>query len=163
MWHAWKEDEWLNGLMWKPKRNTPLGTHRHRYNDNIKIHLIDWRGMDWIHLPQDRGHWRPLVNTVMILRVFKVERNSWVAERLAASQEGLSTLELVISILRAWTDQLVAEEPRIDSSKVYRCLSLWPTREEGQGFSYLGARRQEREGVILHLIPRYNCHGCAEQ
>jgi hypothetical protein len=39
--------------------------------DNIKIHLreIGWDGVDWIDLAQDRDQWRPLVNTVMNLRV----------------------------------------------------------------------------------------------
>jgi hypothetical protein len=28
-----------------------------------------WDSVDWIHLAQDRYHWRDLVNTVMNLRV----------------------------------------------------------------------------------------------
>jgi hypothetical protein len=39
--------------------------------DNIKIDLgeIEWDGMDWIDLIQDREQCRALVNTVMNLRV----------------------------------------------------------------------------------------------
>jgi trehalose/maltose hydrolase-like predicted phosphorylase len=39
--------------------------------DNIKMDLreIGWDGRDWIHLAQNRDHWRALVNTVMNLRV----------------------------------------------------------------------------------------------
>jgi hypothetical protein len=39
--------------------------------DNIKIDLgeIEWRGMDWIGLAQDKDKWRAVVNTVMKLRV----------------------------------------------------------------------------------------------
>jgi hypothetical protein len=39
--------------------------------DNIKIDFreIEWGGMDWIDLAQDRGQRRALVNTVMNLRV----------------------------------------------------------------------------------------------
>jgi hypothetical protein len=39
--------------------------------DNIKIDLreIEWDGMDWIYMAQDRDQWRALVNTVMNLRV----------------------------------------------------------------------------------------------
>jgi hypothetical protein len=37
--------------------------------DNIKIALreIEWDGMDWIDLAQERDLWRILVNTVMNL------------------------------------------------------------------------------------------------
>jgi hypothetical protein len=39
--------------------------------DNIKIDLreIEWGGVDWIDLAQDRDQWRTLVNMVMNLRV----------------------------------------------------------------------------------------------
>jgi hypothetical protein len=30
---------------------------------------IGWDGSDWIELAQDRDQWRPLVNTVMNLRI----------------------------------------------------------------------------------------------
>jgi hypothetical protein len=58
-------------LVEKPEGKVPLGRARHRCVDNIKIDLreIGWDGMDWIHLAQDRGRWRALVNTVMNLRV----------------------------------------------------------------------------------------------
>jgi hypothetical protein len=35
----------------------------------ILLREIEWDGMDWIHLAQDRDQWRVLVNTVMNLRV----------------------------------------------------------------------------------------------
>jgi hypothetical protein len=50
---------------------------------------------DWIHLAQDGDQERALVNTVMGFRLHKILGNSLVAERLAASQEGLSCMELV--------------------------------------------------------------------
>jgi hypothetical protein len=42
--------------------------------DKIKIDLRDigWGGVDWIDLPQDRDHWRALVNTVMNLGFHKM-------------------------------------------------------------------------------------------
>jgi hypothetical protein len=39
--------------------------------DNIKMDVreLGWKVVYWINLPQDRGQWRVLVNTVMSLRV----------------------------------------------------------------------------------------------
>jgi hypothetical protein len=52
--------------------------------------------MDWIDLAQDKDQWRALVNTVMNLRGFhKMLGSSWVAVQLSASQEGISSMELV--------------------------------------------------------------------
>jgi hypothetical protein len=49
----------------------PLGRPRCRWVDNIKMDLreIEWDGMNWIDLAQDRDQWRALANTVMNLRV----------------------------------------------------------------------------------------------
>jgi hypothetical protein len=49
----------------------PLGRHRRRWEDNIKMDLREI-GIDetnWIQLAQDRVQWRACVNTVMNLRV----------------------------------------------------------------------------------------------
>jgi hypothetical protein len=56
--------------------------------------------MDWIDLAQERDQWRALVNTVRNLRIHsfgfhKMLGNSLVVAELAASQEGLSSMELV--------------------------------------------------------------------
>jgi hypothetical protein len=58
-------------LVGKPEGKRPLGRPRRRWVDNIKMVLrhIEWDGMDWIDLAQDRDQWRALVNTVMNLRV----------------------------------------------------------------------------------------------
>jgi hypothetical protein len=32
---------------------------------------VGWEGVDWIHLTQDRDHWRAVVNTVTKLSVPK--------------------------------------------------------------------------------------------
>jgi hypothetical protein len=58
-------------LVGKPEGKRPLGRPIRRWVDNIKIDLreIEWDGMDWIDLAQDRNQWRALVNTVMNFRV----------------------------------------------------------------------------------------------
>jgi hypothetical protein len=35
----------------------------------MELRVIEWGGMDYIDLAQDRDQWRALVNTVMNLRV----------------------------------------------------------------------------------------------
>ena len=57
--------------MGKPEGRRPLGTLRRRWEDNIKTGLRDvgWGGIEWIDPAQDRDSWRPLVNTVMNLRI----------------------------------------------------------------------------------------------
>jgi hypothetical protein len=61
-------------LVGKPEGKRPLGRARHRWVGNVKTDRdrdreIDWYGMDWSDLVQDRDQWRALVNTVMNLWV----------------------------------------------------------------------------------------------
>jgi hypothetical protein len=58
-------------LVGKPKGKRPLERPRCRWDDGIKRDLreIGWRGVEWIHLAQDRDCWRAVVNAVMNLRV----------------------------------------------------------------------------------------------
>ena len=55
-----------------PTGNIPLGRPRHRWEDNIRIDLkeIDISTRNWVDEPQDRDHWRTLVNVTL---------NLWVA------------------------------------------------------------------------------------
>jgi hypothetical protein len=55
----------------KPEGNRPLGRHRPRCEDNIKMDLIEieWGGMEWVHLAQDRYQWMVHVNTVINIQV----------------------------------------------------------------------------------------------
>jgi hypothetical protein len=55
----------------KSERKRPLGRPRHRWVNNIKMHLrvIGGGVMNWIDLAQDRDQWRALVNPVMNLWV----------------------------------------------------------------------------------------------
>jgi hypothetical protein len=54
----------------KSEWKRPLGRPKHRWQDVIRMDLreIGWE-VDWIHLAQDRDHWRARVNTVMSRRV----------------------------------------------------------------------------------------------
>ena len=49
----------------------PFGRPRRRWEDNIKIDLLEVGGgcEDWMELARDRDRWRALVSTVMNLRV----------------------------------------------------------------------------------------------
>jgi hypothetical protein len=55
---------WLEG-------RRPLGRSRRRWEDNIKMDLLEigFGDVDWINWAHDRDRWRALVNTVMNLRV----------------------------------------------------------------------------------------------
>ena len=58
-------------LVGKPEGKRPLGRHRRRWEDNIKMDLqeVGCGDMDWIELAQDRNRWRALVDVVMKLRI----------------------------------------------------------------------------------------------
>jgi hypothetical protein len=57
-------------LVGKPKGKKPQRRPRRRWVKSTKMYLrIEWGGMDWIDLDQDRDQWRALVKTVMNLRV----------------------------------------------------------------------------------------------
>jgi len=55
----------------RPEGKKPLGRHRHRWEDNIKMDLqeVGWGMMDWLELAQGRDRWWVLVNVVLNLRV----------------------------------------------------------------------------------------------
>jgi hypothetical protein len=58
-------------LVGKPEGRRPLGRHRRRWEDNIKMDLwevgLGGGVIDWIDLAQGRDRWLALVNTVMNL------------------------------------------------------------------------------------------------
>jgi hypothetical protein len=53
-------------LVGKPKGIRPLGRHRRRWNNNIKMDFqeVECWDMDWIELAQDMDRWWALVSTV---------------------------------------------------------------------------------------------------
>jgi len=56
--------------MGKFERKRPIGRHRHKWEDNIRVDLqeVDCEVMERIELAQDRDSWQALVNAVMKLR-----------------------------------------------------------------------------------------------
>jgi hypothetical protein len=58
-------------LVGRPEGKRPLERARRRWVGNIKMDFreIEWDGMDWIELAQDRDQWRALMNRVTKLRV----------------------------------------------------------------------------------------------
>ena len=56
--------------MGKPAGKTPIGRHRSRWDDDIKMDLqeVGCGGADWIDLAQYRDRWRALVNAAMNLQ-----------------------------------------------------------------------------------------------
>jgi hypothetical protein len=58
-------------LIGKPEGKRSLERPRRRREEGIKVDLreIGWVGVKWIHLAQDRDHWRAVVSAVMNLRV----------------------------------------------------------------------------------------------
>jgi hypothetical protein len=73
----------------KPKGKRPLGRLTHRWEDTIKMDLreVGWGGIDWVHLAQDRDHWRPLANRLMNLR-FPYNVGNFLGSPLLAHQSG---------------------------------------------------------------------------
>jgi hypothetical protein len=64
------DEKWTKILVGKPEGKTPLRRPRNRWVDIRKdLRETGWGGADWIHLAQDRGQWRAVMNAVMNLRV----------------------------------------------------------------------------------------------
>jgi hypothetical protein len=57
-------------LVEKSEGKRPLGRPRCRWEVNIRMDLqeVEFGGMDWLGLAQDRDRWRAIVNAVMNLR-----------------------------------------------------------------------------------------------
>jgi len=51
-----REEECMQNQGWKTKKL--YGRPRYSWEDNIKMNLkeIEYKGVDWIHLAQDRAH-----------------------------------------------------------------------------------------------------------
>jgi hypothetical protein len=54
-------------MVGKPEGKRPLGRPRRRWEDNIRMDLkdVNWKGVHWTDVTQDRGKRQDFVNTVM--------------------------------------------------------------------------------------------------
>jgi hypothetical protein len=79
-------------LVTKPEGKWQLGRLRSKQDHDIKTYVREAErgGMDWIDLAQDRNQRKTVAGFCKMLG------NSWVAAQLAASQEELSCMELVL-------------------------------------------------------------------
>jgi len=53
----------------KPEGQRELGKPRHRWGDNIRVirvnpQKIGWKGVDWIHMAQDKVKWWACLKTI---------------------------------------------------------------------------------------------------
>jgi hypothetical protein len=57
------------GVWWENLREP--GKTRCIWEDNteLDVQVVEWEGVDWIYLAQDRDRWRALVNALLNLRV----------------------------------------------------------------------------------------------
>jgi hypothetical protein len=57
---------------------------------------LRWKGLDWMHLAQDRDQWRAVVNTVMNLRV-PYKATNFLSNRATVTFPG-RTLLLAVTV-----------------------------------------------------------------
>jgi hypothetical protein len=64
------DENCIKVLVGKPEGKRPLGGTGRRWEDNIKMDLMEigLEGVHWIHLTQVKDHWRVPVNGIMNLR-----------------------------------------------------------------------------------------------
>jgi hypothetical protein len=101
-------------LVGKSKGKRPFERLRHRWEDGIKMdHTeIGWEVVDWIHLAQDRGQWRALVNMEMNLRFL-------------ASQNQIVTVLQCISITKTNWAMLFAETTTVLCENHMKPINTW--------------------------------------
>jgi hypothetical protein len=70
-WHSCCKRKLYKVLVGKPEGKKPLGRWKCRWEDGIKMDLREsgWKGVERVHLAQDRDWWWAFVDTVMNLRV----------------------------------------------------------------------------------------------
>jgi hypothetical protein len=71
--HVRKKRNSYRDLVGKCEGQRPLGryTGRYRWEEDVTVDLkeIEWDGVEWIHLAQDRDRWCAVVDVVMNFQV----------------------------------------------------------------------------------------------
>ena len=64
------ENKTIENFGRKPEGKRPLGLPRRRWEDNIRVDLgkVEWVGVLWNLLAQDRNKWQAVVSTVATLQ-----------------------------------------------------------------------------------------------
>jgi hypothetical protein len=91
--------------LWKARRKRPLHRPRRRSLDNIKMDLreIEWDGVDWIDMAQDRDQLRALVNMVLNPRVPKNAGKLLSGCTISGSSRRAQLREQVSKCDKMWT------------------------------------------------------------
>ena len=110
----WKNREWdvarmgesrvaCRVLVGEREGNRPFWRPRHRWEDNLKMDLqrVEWGGMDWIDLAEDRERWWAFVDMVMNIWV-PYNVGIWLAENWLGFHEGLCSMELLSNTKLLW-------------------------------------------------------------
>jgi hypothetical protein len=65
----WEKRNAYKILVGMPEGKRPMGRPRRKSVDNVRMDLreLEWNGVDWIDMAQDRNQWRALVNMVLNL------------------------------------------------------------------------------------------------
>jgi hypothetical protein len=60
-----RDEKCIQNFFGKPEGKRPFGRSRRRWEDNVRMDLreVPWKGVDWIHLDQDKDQWLAVVNT----------------------------------------------------------------------------------------------------
>jgi hypothetical protein len=60
MWHVWKTGEVHIGFWWGELGKRAFGRPRQKQKGNINMDVqeVEWGGMDWMTVAQDRERWQ---------------------------------------------------------------------------------------------------------
>jgi hypothetical protein len=80
-----------------PEGKRPLGTHEHRFEDNIKMDIIErgWVGVGWIGMVEDRDNWQVVLKAIVKFRVSKMQGILRGAEEFLVSEVGFCSLRFI--------------------------------------------------------------------